>query len=162
MNTADLPAEPTALCLAVPRPAGATRLMRRRPALMSMDAARYLLGLRTAEMVERIESGVLRWAFDVRSPGAAAASWRLWAREVVAPDLPCDLPSATVVSAILGTGRPWMRCAEVCDLLWCSPQHLTRLWEADELAGEIRVHTLWLDRLKIEDFLLRRLGGYRA
>lgn len=159
MNTADLPAEPTALCLAVPRPAGATRLMRRRPALMSMDAARYLLGLRTAEMVERIESGVLRWAFDVRSPGAAAASWRLWAREVVAPDLPCDLPSATVVSAILGTGRPWMRCAEVCDLLWCSTPHLGRLSAAGEIRGELRGHTLWLSRETVESFLLRRLAG---
>jgi hypothetical protein len=137
-------------------------------ALVTLDLVRAVSGLDTERVWTRVESGRLRWVWDISArshPGGAACrgevrELRFWAAELVAPEHCRYLQVEQVLSTVLGGQRQHWTSIEVAQRWLCSRAILKRLVDAGELAGPLRARTRWLTRASMADFLRRRLVGW--
>lgn len=133
-------------------------------ALMTVEAARGLLGVDEDSVIGMIDDGELKWAWDIalrRNQRPGIREVRIWAQCLVARQQGADQPEgplARVIPEVVGTlTRERMRASEVRALLCCSQQHIQRLTDAGELAGDLeRGVRRWIERTSLERFLERR------
>ena len=125
-----------------------------RTVLMSMETVRAVLGVDADTINARIESGEIRWVWDV-ALGADVRELRFWAKEFIAPAL-CPANPKAVVAEILGT-RERFRGTEIAQMLLVSRPTILRLVMNSELAGDIISGVIQVKRAALEKFLLTRL-----
>lgn len=92
-----------------PEPATAAGGYIRRVAcvLVPVSFCACALGIRNEEVAEQVESGQIRWAFDMAQPGARARCLRIWVQSLDRyraglPD-PKELTEEAVINDVLGT-----------------------------------------------------------
>lgn len=126
-----------------------------RTALVTVDTARAVRGVDTESILAEIESGNIRWVFDIALPGAARRELRIWASSLIAPEF--KHAEADVLRAVLGTTRDTLRGAQVAQLLLCSYNHVQRLHDLKLLTGAIIGHTRQIQTASLGSFLRSRL-----
>lgn len=130
---------------------------------MPIDTVRWCLGLDEDKVLALIETGKLRWAWDiaVRSTGANIRQIRVWSPCVAAlrsgGDGQPGVSPDEVVAAVIGGGPgKSLRTSQVRALLVCSHQTVCRLLDRGELHGERTRTTRWVSRQSLAEFLSRR------
>jgi hypothetical protein len=131
-------------------------------ALVDIHTARIHLGVDEDSVLALVESGGLRWAWDIGSrPSRQIREVRIWVRCLAARQAGEEQPSGTpleVARAVLGVEqRARMRATEVRQLFCCSQQTVQRLVERGVLRGQVVARTLWVERESLEGFLCGRL-----
>lgn len=128
--------------------------------LVDMHTARAALGIDEDSVLALIESGDLRWAWDISIRRGVIREVRIWARCISARQVGIAQPGesiAEVIPCVLGPAtRDRFRSAEVRALFCCAQQTIQRLVEAGILSGEIQGRTLWVSRSSLESFLTHR------
>jgi hypothetical protein len=132
---------------------------------VGVETARAILGVDADAIQARLEGGRLRWGWDISArrrrgrPGrrGAVRELRLWARELIAPDLCDTLRLREVIPMILGRRRRRWPSVEVAHLLLCSRPAMLRLAASGQLPGRLRHGTRWFTRARLAAFLSRRL-----
>jgi hypothetical protein len=142
-----------------------------RTVLLTVDALRVHLGVDADTILARIDGGEYRWVFDVSSvkqrrfnSSKHVRELRLWAREIVSPELTSGLTPAEAISEIIGN-RPRYYGTEIAQLLLVSRPQIFRLHRQAAggpcsehgLPGEIVNGKLWVNRTVLVEFLKRRL-----
>lgn len=128
--------------------------------LVDMHTARAALGIDEDSVLALIESGDLRWAWDISIRRGVIREVRIWTRCIAARQ--CGLPQPAdsiteVLPLVLGpVARDRFRAAEVRALFCCAQQTIQRLVEAGILSGDIHGRTLWVSRSSLESFLTHR------
>lgn len=125
--------------------------------LATLNTVRLLRGLSTEAVLALVESGQLRWVFNIATSGRTARELRFWPRELKEPGSVAKLAPALVVNELLGTQRTQFRGSEVADFLCASRQLIQRLHQGRQIAGRIEGHTRWITRQSLAEFLNRRL-----
>ena len=131
-----------------------------RPVLLDVSGAMYTLRLEQATVLEMVDTGELRWVFDVatRAPGATRRELRFWLGELLAPGAHTDKSARDVVEAVVGHEvSPELRSHTVCNLLRVARPHLRRLAVTGELRGDVNGRVRWIERASLCQFLERRL-----
>lgn len=143
--------------------------------LMSVWAVVGVLDRSEDDVLNLVECGWLRWAWDIRGKGAEKATLRISAQSVVDYSnntqrfhraLPTEsrrtrIDLETVVQNLLPHSRPDFRATEIMKLLNCSSQHVQNLI-ADRLLIPSLVQdprprgSKLLTRLSVTQFLIRR------
>ena len=144
--------------------------LHQRTALVTVETARAALGIDADSVLARIDAGLLRWAWDVsaspppprhspaqRDDGGSLREIRLWARELIAPELCADLDPAHAIRLVIGLDRDRLRAVEVAQLLLISRPTIMRLVAAGELQGPRTGHAQLVQRSSLAAFLARRL-----
>jgi len=132
--------------------------------LMPISVVRSCLGIDEDKVLALIETGALRWAWDIaaRSAGRKIREIRVWSpcvavRQAGGTEQP-GKSSGEVIAAVVGCeGRKNLSASEVRDLLLCSQQTVSRLMDGGELQGETTRRARWVDRQGLVEFLNRRL-----
>jgi hypothetical protein len=124
------------------------------------------LGIRNDEVAERVESGQIRWAFDMAQPGARARCLRVWVQSLDRyraglPD-PKELTEEAVISDVLGTRLHRIRASNLGVRWNLSRQFFWRLLHAGEVSGELEGHSIFLNRESLVRWLHRRGIGPRT
>jgi hypothetical protein len=134
-----------------------------RTVLLPVESLRVHLGVDADTILARIDGGDYRWVFDVSSvkqrrlnSAKHVRELRLWAREIVAPEVTRDLSPKAAVAEILGA-RERFYGTEIAQLLLVSRPQIFRLHESKELSGDIVGGKLWVQRAALETFLHKRL-----
>lgn len=129
-------------------------------ALVTVESARIALGMDEDSVLGLVESGDLRWAWDIAVHPGRIREVRIWAQCLVARQQGDDQPGATLAAVtreILGSGpETRLRAAQVRALFCCSQQQIQRLVAHDELSGDVIGKKRWVTRASIESFLQRR------
>lgn len=129
------------------------------PVLVDKSICRHVLRLGDEEVMEMVDTGELRWVFDVAS-GDARRVLRFWFGEVLRPRTHDHRTLAEVVEMIAGhKTEAWLRTGTVMRTLWLHRQNVHDLIEAEELRAEKRKQTMWVERASLLDFLQRRWQG---
>lgn len=135
-----------------------------RTVLVTMETVRAALGLDAETITQRVDSGELRWVFDVSAVTAACAErngrreLRFWSKEIVAPEFCRGVTPDQAADQIVGVAtREWLRSGEVAHLLLVSDPHVGRLWQRGFLSGEITGRSLKLRRASLITWLQSRL-----
>jgi len=132
--------------------------LHQRTVLVTTETARAALGVDAETVWTRVDSGTLRWVWNVSAAGGPLRELRFWARELVAPDACRDLDLDHVVNQVVGMeSREYLRSGEVAHLLLVSDPHVGRLWKAGALPGLIAGRTLKLRRDGLVKFLQERI-----
>ncbi len=137
--------------------------LHQRTVLVTTETARAALGVDAETLMTRVESGGLRWVFDVSAVDGGPRDGRLrelrfWVREIIAPETTRTLTPAQVVEQVVGTpSREHLRSGEVAHLLLVSDPHVGRLWQRGMLPGVIAGRALKLRRDGLVKFLNERL-----
>lgn len=131
-----------------------------RTALLDVRACRAALGVDEDSVLGLVDSGDLRWAFDLAlAPGGERREVRVWAPCVLAIQHGQIQPGTTlreVIPQIVPAGRARLRSGEVRQLLLVSQQTVSRWAAAGELRGEISGHQLWINAGSLAALLERR------
>jgi excisionase family DNA binding protein len=138
--------------------------LHQRTALVTVETARAALGIDADSVLARIDAGLLRWSWDVSASASPSPSTpstlreiRLWARELIAPELCADLDPAHAIRLVIGLDRDRLRAVEVAQLLLISRPTIMRLVAAGELQGPRMGHAQLVQRPSLAAFLARRL-----
>lgn len=126
--------------------------------LVSSAAARAITGLSADQLHQQIESGQIRFAWNISSRGTSGRlpAWRLWLRELTAPSSVAKMSLREAVDFILGEQRARWRGVEIVQMLATSRPQIHRLHHAGALPGKIERGTLWISRAALVRFLLER------
>lgn len=133
-----------------------------RSALVTVETARVALGVDEDSVLGLVESGSLRWAFDI---GARAISHRnrevrLWAACIAAIQRGEPQPGETLADALArivpATNRRHLRASEVRAVLCCSQQHIERLARNSAIEACLANRTRWISVTSLLQFLTRR------
>lgn len=134
-----------------------------RTVLVTVDALRVHLGVDADTVLSRIDAGEYRWVFDVSAvrqrrlnSAKHVRELRVWAKEVIMPEVTSDLSPGEAVNQVLGK-RERFYGTEIAQLLLVSRPQIFRLHESKELAGDIVGGKLWVTRAVLENFLRKRL-----
>ncbi len=133
--------------------------------LLTLDVVRAVLGLDARGVLEEVESGRLRWVWDISAhqgrrcarTGHRVRELRFWVGELMAPHFCHALQPSQAIALMLGSHRQLWRTREVMQHLLCSQSIVTRLVDQGELTGPLRGRTRWVTRRSLERFLFRRL-----
>lgn len=131
-----------------------------RPVLLDVNGAMYTLRQEQATVLEMVDTGELRWVFDVASnaDGSTRRELRFWLGELLAQDAQVDRTVQEVVAAVVGHELvPQLRGHTVCNLLRVARPHLRRLAVTGELRGDVTGRVRWVERPSLCEFLERRL-----
>lgn len=131
--------------------------LHQRTALVSVDTARAVLGVDIETILDRIDSGIYQWAFDI-SPAPDhdehKREIRIWGKDIIAPGMATELNVA--IDCIIGTQRDRLRGTEVAHLLLCSGATIMRLVDQKLLCGPLTGHTQHITRASLAQFLIKR------
>ena len=133
-------------------------------ALLTLETARTLLARDHDAILAMVDSGALRWAFDLSVSGQPPRAVRVWGYSIscfqrgVADEDNVE----TVLAAILLGRRARLRASELTHRLSCSHDHLTRLVDGRRIVGGVEDHTLWLNCDSVARFLGNRVIGGNA
>jgi hypothetical protein len=126
-----------------------------------MAVAMQVLSLDTESIHEMVDTGELRWVWDVSScppVDAGRRELRFWMGELLAPGIQSSAAVGTVVACVIGhPTETRLRGHTVCQVLAVARPHLLRLAVTGELRGEVAHRVRWVDRPSLEAFLGRRL-----
>jgi hypothetical protein len=133
--------------------------------MVTMDTVRAALGLNAERVLEKVESGRLRWVWDISlrrqsaglGAGGSVRELRFWVCELVAPEWCHELAPQQTLALILGGRREHWRATEVMQWLLCSRAVVKRLVDADQLSGPKLGRARWISRESLAGFLERRL-----
>lgn len=131
-----------------------------RPVLVSAGTAMQVLGQEHTTVMEMVDTGELRWVFDVATGSECQKrrELRFWLGELLAPAAHADKSVGDVVTAVVGHElSPQLRGHTVCNLLRIARPHLKRLVVTGELGGDVTGRVRWIERTSLCDFLQRRL-----
>jgi len=134
-----------------------------RTVLVTMETVRAVLGLDAETITQRVDSGELRWVFDVsavtaEAQGSGLRELRFWSKELIAPEFCRGVTPDQAADQIVGmTTREWLRSGEVAHILLVSDPHVGRLWQRGFLSGEITGRSLKLRRASLITWLQSRL-----
>lgn len=133
-----------------------------RSACLTVEAARAALGIDEDSVLSLIDTGDLRWAWDISlRRGQVIREVRIWARSVIAHQHGEKQPGAAVeqvIEEILGTTPPQRaRASVVRSHLCCSQQHIQRLVEQGEISAVVARRTRWVETDSVRRFLMRRV-----
>lgn len=129
-----------------------------RTVLVPVPVVRAALGVDADTVSAYVESGTIRWAWDIAARRNGIRELRIWARELIQPASRAMQPEE-VIDLIVGTRREHLRAVEVAQLLICSRPHVKLLHELGELQGPLAGHTQHITRSSLHDFFVRRLVG---
>lgn len=140
---------------------GGSLSLHRRTALLPVEFFRAMLGCRAEQVYWSIQSGRIRWAFEIGTkPEPSQPTLRIWARELLTPGACGHFEATWVVDAIVGAeGCAVLKAPEVEHVLMVNRSHVLRLFKAGELSGRLVCGHLWITRASLCDFLLRRQVG---
>ena len=132
-------------------------------ALLTIGAIRAIVGGSAERVVELIESGALKHAFNLGS-GRLTRCLRVWCGSLAAyqrgePDR-TELPAA--IGDCLGVTRTRLRGQEICERWSISRPHLLHLTRVGLLIGKSEDHCLWIKRESLVQFLTTRAVGAHA
>lgn len=127
--------------------------------LIPLETVRSMRGLSGEAIMEDVDSGKLRFVWDVSVKGerATVREWRFWLLELTAPTTIAELSPSAGIARILGEHRKIWRGTEIAQMLLVSRPHIHRLNRCRELPAQKRGHTLYINRPAMERFLTRRL-----
>ncbi len=128
-------------------------------ALVTVEAARVLLGMDEDSVLALVDHGRLRWAWDI-GLGGKIREVRIWGQSIVAYQQDAPQPGddlGAVAREVIGlSSRTRLRASEVRALLCCSQQHVQRLVAVGALQGDVESRTRWVTRASLETFLISR------
>lgn len=128
----------------------------RTPVLIPIQGARITLGKTAEEIYALVDSGELRWVWNI-SADAKNRALRFWSCELNGEPVRHLEPSA-VVDRIVGHAHELeIRNEVVSRILWASTPTVLRLYRCGALAGRIESHALWILRVSLVEFLHCRL-----
>lgn len=127
-----------------------------RTVLVTGDLVRAALGVDADTVAAKVESGELRWVWNVSTGTGAVRELRYWAKELTDPQV-SSFTTEEVIGEILGSNRERWRGVEIGQLLLVSRPQYLRLHESGDLRGNIVGNTLYVERLALETFLRKRL-----
>lgn len=133
-----------------------------RTVLVSVEMARAALGVDAGTIAMMVDDGRLRWVWDISAGGGLQRHLRIWAREIITPELNGFLPEAEVLDSVIGTKREHLRAVEVGQLLLCSRTHMLQLIRSGALSGPLTGHTQHITRTSLAAFLRARLAERRV
>jgi hypothetical protein len=124
-----------------------------------MPVAMHILEQEQESIFEMVDTGELRWVWDVSSrPGAARRELRFWLGELMAPGLNGALPVDDVIERVVGhPTEPRLRGTTVCRILEVARPHMMRLLGTGYLKGECVRSVWWVEKASLTDFLRVRL-----
>jgi len=128
-------------------------------ALVTVEAARWALGVDEDSVLSLIETGGLRWAWDIAVRRGQIREVRIWSRCITARVAGAEQPSAAIASVLdaLGvTALGRLRAAQVRQILTCSQQHVQRLVASGVLRADLARGTRWVDPSSLRAFLTAR------
>ena len=96
-----------------------------------------------------------RWVFDLGTGRRIVAEKRIWRRHVTGDAE--GMTNEAVLAEIIGTDKGDVRGAFLETRWGVSGPTLHRLWAAQQFAGRVNGHTLWIERASLASFLNRRL-----
>jgi len=129
-------------------------LQRFRPVLVPLSVAATILEVEPESVREMVESGRLRWVWNVAST-ASRAELRFWLAELLGRGL-AGAPGSQVIERVVGYPfEKRLRCRTVCNLLYIARPHLQRL--TGELPISLEGGLCWISRADVVRFLERRL-----
>ena len=132
--------------------------LNQRTVLVPTEIVRGVLGLDAESVWAKVDTGELRWVWDIRKGDAAQIrELRFWARELIQPDAHRGLSADAVIDSVIGTARERLRAREVGQLLLCSDSLICRLVQCGLLRGPKVGHTQWIERASLAEFLRSRL-----
>jgi hypothetical protein len=121
--------------------------LRNHAPLVPAEVAAYFMKGDHDKVINAIDLGLIRWAFNIAMPGADRAEFRIYResldayihRDHLQPDYFHDGHSRllpVVIAACLPPGaKPWFPLASLARLWTCSPSHLSNLVQAGHLAA---------------------------
>lgn len=129
-------------------------------ALITVESARWALGVDEDSVLALIDRGELRWAWDIAVRQDRIREVRIWSRCVTARlrarPQPCE-DIKGVTEEILGPPEgARLRAAHVRQILTCSQQHVQRLVASGALRADVARGTRWVDRASFSEFLRDR------
>lgn len=110
-----------------------------RTVLITVDTARAVLGVDADTIRTRIQTGEIRWAFDISSHASHAshlAEPRLLALELVHPARAQAMTLPDIIDHIIGTTRESLTRVETARTLLCSRPHIKALVDTAHLAPD--------------------------
>ena len=129
-------------------------------ALVTIGAVRAIIGGPAERVVDLVESGALKHAFDLGS-GGPTRCLRVWVGSLVAYQQReldrAELPF--VIEDCLGVTRTRLRGQEICDRWSISRPHLLHITRVGLLIGKSEDHCLWIKRESLVQFLTTRAIG---
>lgn len=129
--------------------------------LLSVEAARAMLGVDEDSVLSLIEHGELRWAWDISLRSAKIREVRIWAECVAARQnrapQPGDSLDAVLPDVIGVRERERVTATYVRDRLLCSQQHIERLVSLGVLRGHVVDRTRWVETRSLYEFLTSRI-----
>ncbi len=132
-----------------------------RTALLTVEAARGLLGVDEDSVLSLIEHGGLRWAWDISLAAGRIREVRIWAESLAAQQTGSPQPGPTleeVLPRVIGVqDRLHLRASYVRERLCCSQQHIQRLVALGALRGEVARATRMVETRSLYEFLTARL-----
>src|SRR5262245_34663722 len=127
--------------------------------LVTTDTVRALKGCSSDAVQCLVESGQLRWVWDVNARRTRQISeLRYWLPELLGK-IPHNATLPDVIRQILGQHRQAFRGVEVAQILLLSRPSIQRLRKSGALKGKIRGSTLWIKRPALEQFFNVRFIG---
>jgi hypothetical protein len=130
-------------------------------ALISVESARWALGVDEDSVLALIQLGEIRWAWDIAVHRGGIREIRIWSRCVTArlqglPQPGTDI--AAVTPEVIGVVfRERLPASQVRRILTCSQQHIQRLVASGALMADVARGTRWVDRASFVKFLKSRL-----
>ena len=137
--------------------------------LFNLGAAMGILDRSEDDILNLIEVGLLRWAFDIRGLGARCAEWRIWRQSIVdyanSPVIPERRRDQVIASILPKPCRTEIGRMQLARALNCSHTHVCQLIDAGELVavpGSGRamrsggIYGQLVTRASVEAFLCRR------
>lgn len=131
----------------------------RRCTMLSMEMVRAVLGLNTKQVLKQVDSGALRWVWDISAKREGRGirhvrELRFW-HGTLDPKS-ASLEEAAVIDAILGSHRQSWKAADLCAVLLCSKMHITVLLQSRSLAA-CPTRPVTVNRESLRAFLQCRL-----
>lgn len=130
--------------------------------LVDVNTARAIIGRSADAILAMVDSGGLRWAFDISAGSRKLRCIRIfrgclqaWTRKT---EHRAEL--GEVLDAILTTNRPRLRASELVERWSCGHDLLNHLVRGRQLTGAITGHALWISRQSAARFLEARLIGH--
>lgn len=133
-----------------------------RSALVTVETARVALGVDEDSILGLVDTGSLRWAFDIAvcNIGRRNREVRIWAACLAAHQRgepqPGESLAAALADIVPGASRHHLRASEVRAILCCSQQHIERLARNSALDADLSNRTRWITVSSLLQFLTRR------
>lgn len=131
-----------------------------RPVLVDINRAMECLGYGTEVVLDMVDTGEVRWVWDVGAGHGSRRELRFWLGELLAPMIQRERPLTEVLGFIIGHDLSTeLRAATVGDILLLRRPSVWRLVVTGELKGRQVGHVQWIARDSFRKFLEARWIG---